>query len=325
MFVSNILKRWRNTTTELQPYALIYFEALYAEYQVLATEKVTDEVRTVAGQLLQKKDDHSLCWRDIYYFDLLLTRLMPEGRLRRCIWSLRARYKEVAGQREFENYLSSKPPDAATGAEPELRNDAEFLLRQMHLRYAMAPLRSDIREWISKLAAGCILGALFFLVASTFVTLLAPASTNPFRPPALLVVLFSGMLGGFVSVQQRFQSFTNEGDPIYNISELIHGRSSIYLAPVSGAVFAMVLFLMFLGGLLGGSLFPMFPSVLNTQDSINVPSFMSVFTDAAPQGLIDYAKLIVWSFLAGFAERLVPDALSRVVQKAQQAEASGTS
>jgi hypothetical protein len=27
----------------------------------------------------------------------------------------------------------------------------------------------------------------------------------------------------------------------------------------------------------------------------------------------DYAKLMVWSFLAGFAERLVPDTLSRFV------------
>jgi hypothetical protein len=34
-----------------------------------------------------------------------------------------------------------------------------------------------------------------------------------------------------------------------------------------------------------------------------------------PASGISYALLIIWSFLAGFAERLVPDTLNRLVQK----------
>jgi len=34
-----------------------------------------------------------------------------------------------------------------------------------------------------------------------------------------------------------------------------------------------------------------------------------------PASGIAYALLIIWSFLAGFAERLVPDTLNRLVQK----------
>ena len=44
-------------------------------------------------------------------------------------------------------------------------------------------------------------------------------------------------------------------------------------------------------------------------------------SDAAPgsrpSAASDVAKLIVWSFLAGFAERLVPDALDRIVSQSQ--------
>jgi hypothetical protein len=34
-----------------------------------------------------------------------------------------------------------------------------------------------------------------------------------------------------------------------------------------------------------------------------------------PTSGINYALLIIWSFLAGFLERLVPDALSKLVAK----------
>jgi len=34
-----------------------------------------------------------------------------------------------------------------------------------------------------------------------------------------------------------------------------------------------------------------------------------------PASGISYSLLIIWSFLAGFAERLVPDTLNRLVQK----------
>jgi len=39
-----------------------------------------------------------------------------------------------------------------------------------------------------------------------------------------------------------------------------------------------------------------------------------------PERYSDYAKLMVWSFLAGFAERLVADTLSRFVDQGDSKE-----
>ena len=42
------------------------------------------------------------------------------------------------------------------------------------------------------------------------------------------------------------------GDPIVNIAELSNSPFSLYLAPVSGAAFAVLLYIIFIGGLLSG-------------------------------------------------------------------------
>ena len=46
------------------------------------------------------------------------------------------------------------------------------------------------------------------------------------------------------------------GDPIVNIAELSNSPFSLYLAPVSGAAFAVLLYIIFIGGLLSGPIFP---------------------------------------------------------------------
>jgi len=56
------------------------------------------------------------------------------------------------------------------------------------------------------------------------------------------------------------------------------------------------------------------PSVSPTPESsvLQIKTFLS---ETGPASGVAYALLIVWSFLAGFAERLVPDTLNRLVQK----------
>jgi hypothetical protein len=66
---------------------------------------------------------------------------------------------------------------------------------------------------------------------------------------------------------------------------------------------ASVLFLAVAGNLVGGEMFPSFVCKI---DDCN--SFVGLFS-YGPEQVQDYAKVLVWSFLAGFSERLVPDSL----------------
>lgn len=116
------------------------------------------------------------------------------------------------------------------------------------------------------------------------------------------------------------------------------------LAPVYGGIFAFILFVLFAGGVLNGVVFPSIvtpkeaapkeaaeatptptpsPSAAETQtdtknaagSTADVLKIQQFLKETGPASGVSYALLIVWSFLAGFAERLVPDTLNRLVQK----------
>jgi hypothetical protein len=56
------------------------------------------------------------------------------------------------------------------------------------------------------------------------------------------------------------------------------------------------------------------PSSPQNTASGNLISFL---TNTIPETNSDYAKLLIWSFIVGFAERFVPDTLSQFVKRSQ--------
>src|SRR5258706_115651 len=96
-----------------------------------------------------------------------------------------------------------------------------------------------------------------------------------------------------------------------NLIELERGQGSIYISPFLGAGFAIVLYVLFASGLLKGALFPDFPKE---------GSLLYGFAPAL-QGM-DQAKLLIWSFIAGFAEAFVPDRLDELSKRASEPESN---
>ena len=130
------------------------------------------------------------------------------------------------------------------------------------------------------------------------------------RITTLAAVLSAGAVGGFVSSQRRIQSVSNRGESMLDLIGL-HQITGIYLPPVTGAVFAAVLFMMFAGGLISGKIFPEISTPLVVAANGMTPD--SFAQNTGPAMGQDWAKLLVWSFIAGFAERFVPDALDRLI------------
>lgn len=120
------------------------------------------------------------------------------------------------------------------------------------------------------------------------------------------LVFQCGIIGGFVSIQQRLPSI--EDDELHLLSKT---WASVLLIPVYGGIFALVLYVLFLSGMLRNSLFPNF-----YMPFFNLPveakDIIKFLRECYPLTGPDLAKLIFWSFVAGFSERFVPQLIHKV-------------
>lgn len=138
--------------------------------------------------------------------------------------------------------------------------------------------------------------------------------------PAQVVVLLAGALGAFFSALMRLYSLDRLPAALLraDMNDLGRFHLTIYslVPPVTGMIGAIVLYYAFASGLIGGDLFPKFTCISDPSHSKCTTFFPDLFY-YAPESSQAYAKCVVWGFIAGFSERLVPDALGRLEQNQQ--------
>jgi hypothetical protein len=191
-----------------------------------------------------------------------------------------------------------------------MRADLIALLDRLNYIYTATPSKDRIRNrlsfWLSVItviAAGAISLQLRATLRSQDVT---------HASHTLLIAALAGLLGGFISVQQRLQTNTDV-DPLFKRLEMSSGFWNIILvSPISGGIFAVVLYAMFAAGVVTGAIFPAIYAGPGPDAMTHVMDLRTFLRSAGPASGADLAKLIVWSFVAGFAERFVPDVLTRL-------------
>jgi hypothetical protein len=156
-------------------------------------------------------------------------------------------------------------------------------------------------------------GLMLVLMAILLVGYLSPNRS----PPLLLLVMLAGMLGAFFSALTRLYHVDEAGAAL--ISPTVQGLGGWYMAmyaavpPIVGAIAAVVLYLVFVSSFVQGDLFPTIECV-EGKTCRSIAELMDNYWPAEPA---DYGKALVWSFIAGFSERFVPDLLQTLVKKEQ--------
>jgi hypothetical protein len=363
------------------PYARLFFDHLYSEYQVLRSTIRDADVTNLLEEIYQMRQRHELTWANIYTFDLMLVDWRPPASLIRKAFEARSKYRSIAGQKEYDEYQASKPPDLVeVHFEPDapppnpielVRADIRYLLSKFYLYYAMLPVRESLRDQLTYRAAmvtGIVVVAIFLAIVLNLFVSFIPNKVGLAQYAVVFVtvltVTLAGLIGGCVSMLQRIQSAPSEGDALFNLAAMTNGKRGILLSPLYGGIFASLLFVLFAAGILNGTIFPVIntpksalavvpgPSPTPTATPItsatptgnattgnttsgngsaststeirqtevvkgSVLQIKDFLSETGPADGVSYALLIIWSFLAGFAERLVPDTLNRLVAKNQ--------
>jgi hypothetical protein len=132
--------------------------------------------------------------------------------------------------------------------------------------------------------------------------------------PVVLVVFMAGTVGGTANNFRRIQNIALRTGGVTDLPNERLLMIQIYVSPLVGGVFAVILYLVFMAGILQGTFFPAFKC-----GSEPYETFREFAALAEPATHVDVAKAIVWAVIAGFSERLVPNFIDRVAREATTA------
>ena len=152
------------------------------------------------------------------------------------------------------------------------------------------------------LRPGPILLALIIFVSLVFLVF---RKNQPDADPLPLAWFIMGAAVFGSIVNQPFRSdFTGQGTDLAGYL--------IWKAGVA-VVFAMLLHLVFMAGLLEG---PLFPKYSRSEDAfVDMAKFVLIVD---PKTYADAAKVVVWSFIAGYSEKFVPNLIARLADRASK-------
>jgi hypothetical protein len=214
----------------------------------------------------------------------------------------------------------SKRRDSAVD-EPVKQALLAKLLRDTHNRYAARRSERAERAVVAKRMTylgfgltGVIVGVFLILGTGWFAVAVDKMPFTDLVKYNLIVTTFFGFLGAYLS---RLIAFQNAAVTL-SVDDLENGYSWHFLMVrlLVGGLSSVILYFVISGHLIGGELFP-------APDDGASGGFGSLWTVHNGAGMpyegpsANFAKLIVWCFIAGFSERFLPDSLSALEAKSR--------
>ncbi len=120
--------------------------------------------------------------------------------------------------------------------------------------------------------------------------------------PTPVAVLFVGFVGGFVGLQRRLKALPSE-----DLTLLANSWVCIALSPIAGAILGELVYVLFISRLLAGNMFPTF---VPDNPSETIHGLKAIFEVHCPSSS-DYAKVLFWSFIAGFSEKFATNIIGQ--------------
>jgi hypothetical protein len=266
----------------------------------------------------------------VHNLHLLLIGTVPLGHLEANISNIREEYRSHVDDNTFKlftdscihEYLIKNSCSNSTDLDKELyevrlRTEYKNLVNEIrrarlfeeHIENTRAFLMKSVTRtycWLIIIPLSIIISYIYYTHSHLVPTKIATETEwlNGFMGVVLACcAAISGATGSLISVLLRIQGVRDNSQLAQSIIAFKYSENAIKLAPLTGLIFAIALSLIFSGNLIGGSIFPKDESWSYTLTHDN-----------------EISKWLIWCFIAGFSERLVPDMIDRLSEKARRAE-----
>jgi hypothetical protein len=310
---------------KLPGYGQAYMDLLIGEFNSLRDICANEKAKNLAYELVKRAEaGETMTWGDAYMLDTAIAQMLPREYLHQRAWCLEVKYRDAVGNADaYDAFMKAESPHLANETDEHLRARIHNIIRELYRLYTVISCREDMRETLSKSARDTlqiVVATLagFWVIEFLLSLLKLNTIADSFHyGDAWSLVFIAGAIGGVLSLQRRLQSLPRHGESLSDLVEL-SGRMTVKFSPIIGGIFAVVLFLVFASGLVQGALFPQ----LDTQSGVS--NFVTFIQRVQPTSIINWGKLLVWSFIAGFAERFVPDTLDHLIARSERSRSKAT-
>lgn len=131
--------------------------------------------------------------------------------------------------------------------------------------------------------------------------------------PLLLILFLCGMLGGVINNYLRINKLPSSHLDKFVPKEKIINILQIYVSLLVSGTLGLIFYAAISSGLIQGSFFPEFVNL----DAAYSGTFSNFFQQVLPKTNHDVLKAIIWCFVAGFSEKLVPNTIDKLASKAE--------
>lgn len=238
--------------------------------------------------------DEKITWSNAYQIEQLLVDLFDDRNLEVELQSRLLEAESNLGPALAAQYLKLA---AGMKTPVERRALLRRLVNDLQWRYTVNEVKRTYAKEITR-----ITGLIFIVTIGLFAA--AVLGRAIFGKPSpetadVALLLLAGLAGGWgagFSMVAGLRSRLDAAD--LNDLKLLKSKWILWSRPLIGVGAACILYFFLISGLLGGTAFP----------TLNGPA-----TQPSPR---DVALLVVWCFVAGFSERLVPALLSKTEGRA---------
>jgi len=275
-------------------FAAKYFAQLDVEFESLCDDRYKTSVAEEIGAL-RAANQRGPSWNINHRYEYLLLKGLPLPLLLQRAQVHRARLLALVGDEGATLFSVAYPPVPAPpiSDEPEVRLEALGVLQEVQrLRHVHSEFERLRNRLISvSMFPGFVFATLALRYAKQF-----------WHMDLATIAAILGFLGGYLSVLLRIGSLRwalRYAANYQQVDRLFWNLFlNFYLSLLEGCLGAIVLYIALSAGVLTGSIFPALPGELHR---------VLVATDLSHHNL---TLLMLWSIVAGFSERAVPDFLS---------------